>query len=90
MSTATDILTRAAQLVDVDRMAQWGNPVDSHERIAAMWSAILGKRVDGQQAALCMALLKISRAEGNPGDPDSYADAAAYIAIAAQCAGVEL
>lgn len=90
MSTATDILAAAAQLVDVDRMAQWGDPVDSHERIAAMWTATLGQPISARQVALCMAQLKISRALQNPTDPDSYADAAAYIAIAAQCAGVEL
>jgi len=66
-----------------DRNEQNGDPYDNHERIATIWSVILGIVVEPYQVALCMAGLKLARLAYNPLD-DSFIDGAAYLAIAGE------
>lgn len=79
------VLNAAAELTGSERNAQHGDPVANHERIAAVWSVILGQRVEPYQVALCMAGMKLARLAYNPELADSYIDGAAYLAIAAEC-----
>lgn len=65
-----------------ERANDYGDPVDTHVRIAAVWSGILGKEVTPVQVALCMAGLKLVRAAKGPMKKDSYDDAHAYLTIA--------
>jgi hypothetical protein len=81
------ILTEADSLVYGDRSAVYGDPVENHERIAAMWSAYLGYPVSARQVALCMALVKISRDSCVP-KRDNLVDGAAYMHIG-DCCGTE-
>lgn len=67
-----------------EREKQWGNAKTTHERIATVWSGILGVPVRADQVALCMVGMKLVRAEINPSDPDSLIDARGYAAIAAE------
>ena len=67
-----------------EREKQWGNAKTTHERIAKVWSGILGVPVRADQVTLCMAGMKLVRAEINPSDPDSLIDARGYAAIAAE------
>ena len=67
-----------------DRNEQNGDPYENHERIAAIWSVILGVEVEPFQVALCMAGLKIARLAYNPQVMDSFIDGAAYLAIAGE------
>lgn len=71
-----------------EREASWGEPVLTHTRIAKVWSGILNHPVTPSQVALCMAGLKLVRADLNSDDPDSYVDARAYVTIAADITGV--
>lgn len=71
-----------------ERQKDWGNPVDTHRRIARVWSGILNYHITAHQVALMMAGLKLVRADLNPGDADSYVDARAYVRIAADFRGV--
>lgn len=64
------------------REHQYGDPVEMHDRIASIWSGILGTEVSGYQVALCMAGLKLARATKNANDPDSLIDAHGYTEIA--------
>lgn len=63
------------------RESNWGHPVDTHARIAQVWSGILGYEVTAHQVTLCMTGLKMVRASINPDDPDSLDDAAGYVEI---------
>ena len=71
------ILLDADRLVNEDRRDTWGDPLESFDRIAALWRPILGTYVTAEQVALCMIGLKISRFTGS-GDRDSLVDIAGY------------
>ncbi len=65
-----------------DREKDYGNALDTHTRIAQVWSGILGHEVQPVHVALMMAGLKLVRAEKGPTKKDSYDDALAYVTIA--------
>lgn len=81
-----EILSEANRLTHGPRDGVYGSPQLNHERIAAIWSVILGMEVTPAQAALCMAGLKIARLAASPDHVDSYVDGAAYMAIAGELA----
>lgn len=80
------VLNRARDLTCGPREQSYGSPVDNMSDTAALWSAYLGAPVTAQQVAVCMALVKIARLRTSPAHMDSHDDAAAYIAIAYECA----
>ena len=72
------------------RDQQYGNVTrhQQHERIAQVWSGILKHEVTGYQVALCMAGMKLIRAENAPAVTDSFVDICGYAAIAGEIAGI--
>lgn len=60
----------------------YGDMVETHSRIADVWSGILGHSVSSHQVALCMVGLKLVRASVSPSHKDSYVDAMGYTRIA--------
>lgn len=78
------IFDEAAALLDVDRQADYGDPVANMDRVAAVWSVLLGVEVTGRQVALCMAGLKLVRESQRP-KRDNLVDLAAYAEIANRC-----
>jgi len=80
------ILAEAMELTDGDRNVAHGDPRENPQRIATIWSVILGVEVTAHQAALCMAGMKLARLAYNPDVLDSYIDGAAYLAIAGEIA----
>jgi len=85
VSVRKDILAEAIAITTGDRNDSYGDPLPNHERIAAIWSVILGMEITATQAALCMAGMKLARLAYDPNHTDSYIDGAAYLAIAAEC-----
>ena len=84
LETAKDIvLNQRDQTYGTSSVAQM------HERIAGVWSAILKQPVSAMQVALCMAGMKLIRAENSPSHADSFVDACGYAAIAAELASTE-
>lgn len=75
------ILAEAQKLVAGDRQKAYGHPYESCNRIAKLWSAILGVEVTAQQVTLCMIALKISRQCGKP-KRDNLVDIAGYAEVA--------
>lgn len=71
----------------VERGQQWGDPVDTHARIAEVWSGILGTEVATTDVALMMAGLKLVRAAVNPTEKDSFDDGIGYLRIGAMIEG---
>ena len=82
----TAILAEADRLINGDRQQAYGDASASFARIAGLWSAYLGVPVTPTDAAAMMALLKISRARGNPASADSWVDGAGYLALGGEIA----
>jgi hypothetical protein len=63
--TKENILQAADRLTSVDRRQEYGSPGEEFERVAAMLSALLKKKlkepITAEEMALCMILLKITR-----------------------------
>ena len=85
--TRKECLDMAAQCVLQDRASQYGGPEDTFGRIAKLWSAYLGTKLDGTDVAAMMGLLKIARLRANPTHGDSWIDLAGYAACGAELAG---
>jgi hypothetical protein len=63
-------LKRAADLINGDRAKDYGDAYDNHQRVATMWSAILGIKVSVRMVYLCLIALKISRLVKSPDHVD--------------------
>lgn len=66
----------------LERAKQWGDPVETHDRIAKVWEGIKGVPFTGHEVALMMAGMKLVRTANNPSEPDNYDDGPGYIEIA--------
>ena len=84
---AQDILDEAGAIRG-SRGAIYGHPYVNHRRIADLWTAYLGFPITPDQAAICMALVKVSRLAETPGHfgRDGYVDGVAYLSLAAELA----
>ena len=82
------ILLEAHNLLNAERQQDYGSPAASFARIAALWSAYLGREVSPKDVCMCMALLKIAR-EANSHKRDNLLDAAGYIGLAADVTSAE-
>lgn len=65
-----------------EREKSYGDPVLMHERIAEIWSGILGHEINANEVALCMIGLKLARSQNDPTHEDSLVDVAGYNEIA--------
>ena len=87
---AGDILRRAAELVEGDRAATYGDMEQLHEKIAILWNAWMKVKRDpdapfnAEDVAHMMGDVKKARTQCGEGTPDSYIDGAAYQGIAGQ------
>lgn len=82
-------LDTAKSLVCGERAKQYAPPKKNFQRIANMWTEILGVKVIPEQVALCMSAIKITRLIENPKHEDSWIDLAGYAACGAEVAEVE-
>jgi len=73
-------------MVDGERMPQYGDPVERWRQIATVWSAMLGVHVSAHTAALMMAAVKLVRCQYNPHHKDNYIDMVGYADIAERIA----
>lgn len=90
------ILADAKRLTEIDRNEQYGCPVLNHAYVAdgIEWylsmigynSGSVKGKLTSEDAAMIMVIVKMARIAQKNGDAvDSFTDAAAYIAIAAEC-----
>lgn len=82
----TQVLTKAADLIDGQRAHDYGDATESFTRLATIWTGILGNNVTPAQVAICLAGLKLSRLAATPTHPDSWVDLAGYAALGAEVA----
>jgi len=81
------ILLEAAQLISGPRRESYGPVEESFERVATVWTALLGKRLSAPltaaDIALLMAAFKLCREANSPGF-DNRVDAVGYLALLEQ------
>jgi len=77
------ILEQAKTLTNTDRQQSYGTPLSNFTRISNLWSSYLEIDITPEQAAMCMALVKVSRSMQSK-EVDNYIDGAAYFAIAGE------
>jgi hypothetical protein len=86
----SEILLKAAELVNGGRQETHGDTKINHEQIAEFWNVFLDEKlkpciaITADEVATMMALLKISRSQRGRANVDDYVDASAYMAIAGE------
>lgn len=90
---ASDICTKAGELVSGDRAATHGDKLQNHLNIATFWNAYLGPKlqpgrewITALDVANMMELLKIARRITGGHNIDDYIDGAGYAACAGEIA----
>lgn len=74
-----EALREAARLINSERNKQYGPPSENFDRIARLWSVILGMDVTMEDVAMCMVALKMARYASKSGyQPDTWIDIAGY------------
>lgn len=79
-----EILTAAHDAVTA-RGQNYGDAKDNFERIAALWSAILGVDVQPHDVSAMMIAVKLARLSNDPTHRDSMIDIAGYAALWSEC-----
>ena len=85
--TRKRVLREADKCVCGQREQDYGTPEDSFQKIGTFWTAYLNYdvKIDAEDVAAMMALLKIARISENPRHMDSWVDLAGYAACGATC-----
>ena len=74
-----EALREAARLINSERNVQYGPPSENFDRIARLWSVILGVDVTMEDVSMCMVALKMARYASKSGyQPDTWIDIAGY------------
>lgn len=79
------LLKEAADIVCADRNTAYGEPEDSFEKIAILWSAWIKQPLTASDVAAMMILFKLARLKENPRHRDSILDIAGYAACMESC-----
>lgn len=87
--TRETVLTTAEQLINGQRAKDYGDASENFQRIADLWTPILGVQVTASDVALCLTQLKVARLITSPTHKDSWIDAAGYIALGGEIANKE-
>lgn len=87
----SDLLNQARELTETTRNADYGEPAENLGNIAVLWEAYMHCRgnyrpLTSEDVAWLNVLQKIARTFNIVAKPDTYIDAAAYSAIAGECA----
>lgn len=77
----TTVLDEAAQVIK-ERGENYDHPLPNHQRIAALWSVVLGTTVTPLQVVQCMMAVKLARLIATPDHRDSLIDLCGYAACA--------
>ena len=75
-------LGQAREVINGERLDDYGNPEDSFRIIADYWSTYTGVELNSADVAKMMVLFKVARMSGQADKIDNYIDAAGYIGIA--------
>lgn len=75
------LLQRADETINGPRAKDYGSASENFQRIADIWSAVLGTEVTQAQVALCMIGVKMARLINSPDHEDSWLDIAGYAGL---------
>ena len=75
------LLQEADRLINGPRQEAYDDPKRNHQRIARLWSVILGMEVTYQQVIQCMIAVKLARLIHSPDHEDSWKDIAGYAGV---------
>ena len=75
------ICATAADLVNNDRNAIYGDAEQNFTETGALWAVVFGHEVTAEQVAICMALVKVARLITTPNHADSWTDGVGYLAL---------
>lgn len=78
---ARAICEHAADLVNNDRNAIYGDAEQNFTETGALWAVVFGHEVTAEQVALCMALVKVARLIKTPNHADSWTDGVGYLSL---------
>jgi hypothetical protein len=84
-----DLLNEAIEITTGDRQADYGDPVETHQRIADIFNAITDRDIKAREVALFHIATKLARSQVTPTKADTYVDIMAYAGIAFECAQKE-
>lgn len=77
------ILLKAEELINGDRAAAYGSPLEQYTKTAALWNAYLGiDSITAEDAVNMMVLLKVQRNGKDGYHEDSVTDIAGYAGVA--------
>lgn len=79
-----ELLDAAVEAIS-DRGADYGGVWENHERIAVIWTALIGIQIEPEQVAMMMAGVKLARLASSPDHQDSWVDLAGYAATGSEC-----
>tara|TARA_R100001510_G_C7637096_1_gene195101 strand:+ start:963 stop:1262 length:300 start_codon:yes stop_codon:yes gene_type:complete len=83
MTNRYELLNLAHEAIK-DRGEDYGTIHETHERIAIMWTVLLGREVSPEEVVMCMIAVKMARLAQSPGHLDSWVDIAGYAACGAE------
>lgn len=81
-----ETLEAALSCIMGDRQAAYDSPERNFARIAAMWTAYLGRPIAPHDVAAMLALVKLARIVTSPTHQDNWTDLAGYAACGAEVA----
>ncbi len=81
-------LLDAAKETVADRGEDYGSIWDNHERIAIIWTALIGIQIEPDHVAMVLAGVKLARLAATPDHQDSWVDLAGYAATGSECLDV--
>ncbi|OIH81998.1 hypothetical protein BLJ79_21485 [Arthrobacter sp. UCD-GKA] len=88
--TRSTTLTTAEELINGDRAATYGDPAENFTRIAQLWNAQFGHKLNAKftatDVALALTHLKLSRLAVTPDHADSWVDGCGYLALGSELA----
>ena len=89
--TRQRVLSEAEKCVCGQREQDYGEPEDSFQKIGTFWTAYLNcaVKIDAEDVAAMMALLKIARISENPQHMDSWVAGCGYFSCGGEIAGKE-
>ncbi len=89
-TTRGALLLEAMHIIDNDRNRTYGEPYETMKATGDLWGQMTQRPpVPASEVALFLTAVKLARLHTSPTHRDSYLDAAAYIAIAYECAARE-
>lgn len=86
--TREEFCDRAKEIITVDRNNQYGEPEDSFQTIAELWTAFFGLKFTNEDVAIMMILMKVARMKHQM-KADSIIDVIGYAALCGELSGVE-